>query len=189
MTGTNDPSVPNGAPVPPEPETPPEIDAAQPTAASTGWVAPPAQGSGMGVAKGCAIVAAIIVAIGGLLLTLAVVALIFLGGQVASILQGTVQFGTGGSECSVTGVASTFPTTASIHLAAHLERTVAAGEVVTMVVTGPDGEDLTTDEPPAPSSFECIYNDIAPGLPPGPYAIEFLVGQERLATGSFQITP
>jgi hypothetical protein len=179
--------------VPPEPAPAPatsEPELIPPTSVTnTGWAPPPAQGSGIGVAKGCAIVAAIVVALGGLLVTFAIVALIFLGGQVASILQGTVQFGTGGNECSVTGVASTFPSTASIHLAAHLERTVAAGEVITMVVTGPDGEVLTTSEPPSPSSFECIYNDITPGLPPGPYAIEFLVGQERLASGSFEITP
>ncbi len=216
MTGPNDPSTPidptkpiDAEASPPEPGPTPAAASIEPDlvqsepglvpsepglvpaapTTSAGWAPPPAQGSGIGLAKGCAIVAAIVVAVGGLLLTLAVVALIFLGGQVASILQGTVQFGTGGSECSVTGVASTFPATTPIHLAAHLERTVAAGEVITMVVTGPDGEDLSTDEPPAPTSFECIYNDITPGLPPGSYAIEFLVGQERLATGSFQITP
>ncbi len=179
------------ASVPSEPDlVPSEPDSVPPASAtSAGWTPPPAQSSGMGLAKGCAIVAAIIVAVGGLLLTLAVVALIFLGGQVASLLQGTVQFGTGGTECSVTGEATTFPSTATIHLVAHLERTVSAGEVITMAVTGPDGEDFTTDEPPAPTSFECIYNDITPGLAPGSYAIDFLVGQERLATGAFQITP
>ena len=183
MTEPNDPTTPNGAPMPPEAD---ETDAAPTT---TGWTPPPAQGGGISLAKGCAIAAAVVVAVGGLLFTLAVVALIFLGGQVASILQGTVQFGTGGVECSVTGQATTFPSTATIHFVAHFEREVSAGEVITMVVTGPDGEDLTTDEPPAPSDFECLYNDVAPGLPPGPYAIEFLVGAERLATGSFEIAP
>lgn len=153
--------------------------------ASTGWVAPGPDSGGRG--RGCVIASTVIVAV-LIIGFIGLIGLIFLGGQVAEALKGTIEFGTGGTECSVTGEATTFPASATIHLAAHLEREVPAGEVIRLIVLKPDGTtetgDTTYDE-----AATCLYQDLSPGLQPGHYALEFRTGSEVLSRGELDITP
>ena len=75
---------------------------------ATLWAAPEGSSSG-GLRRGCVLVALI-----GALFVLGVfVYLIFLGARVAE-RAGTIEFGTGGTGCSVTGAATTFPASVSI---------------------------------------------------------------------------
>jgi hypothetical protein len=150
--------------------------------ASPGWVASGPQSGRRG--RGCVIAAIVTAAI----LLFGFVGVLFLGAQVVEALKGTIEFGTGGTECSVTGEATTFPASATIHLAAHLEREVSAGEVITLRVLKPDGTtetgDTTYDE-----AATCLYQDVSPGLPSGHYALEFRAGTEVLSRGEMDITP
>ena len=101
--------VPVASDVPAEPEAPaapaPEPSQTAPGAPAAGalWAAPEGSSSG-GLRRGCVLVALI-----GALFVLGVfVYLIFLGARVAE-RAGTIEFGTGGTGCSVTGAATTFP--------------------------------------------------------------------------------
>lgn len=160
--------------------TPPPEPAVAPDA---GWVAPAAAPSKR--RTGC-ILGCVVVAVGVPLLL--VIGLIFLGGQVASILKGTTQFGTGGTECVVTGSSSTFTTSQQVHVVLYLKRQMVAGDTGTLSATRPDGSTLTEDE-----SFtgptDCVYLDVGPGLEQGSYTFEFSAGGEVLSTGTMQITP
>jgi len=158
------------------------------TGSATGWVAPPKEGGGGGWAKGCAIAAVVGVGIVGLILVLSVVGLIFLGGQVQSILKGTMEFGTGGTDCAVTGRATTFPASTTIHLVAYFEREVPVGETVTQALTSPDGTTDTADQT-FTSSASCVFQDIDPGLAAGHYRMEFRSAGGVLSKGEFDITP
>jgi hypothetical protein len=176
-----------------EPIDEPEISASAPEATPTpeaapasaaGWVAPEGGGSGGGRRRGCVIAAVVV----GALLLLGYLGLVFLGNQVMSILAGTMEFGTGGSGCSVSGKATTFPASASIHAVAYLERKTTTGETLTVAVTYPDATTETSDQAVG-SVADCVTEDIRPGLSPGHYSLEYRVGTEVLAKGSFDITP
>jgi hypothetical protein len=105
-----------------------------------------------------------------------------------SIIDGTIEFGTGGTECSLTNRATTFPKSASFRLVANLKRPLHAGEANSMFVFGPAGTE-EIKAPPPHRVAPCIYNDIYPGLAPGLYVIEMRAGSEVLAKGVFRITP
>jgi hypothetical protein len=102
--------------------------------------------------------------------------------------KGTIEFGTGGTECSLTDRAATFPASATFRLVAYLQRPLHAGEANSMRVTGPAGTDEWNNSPPLPF-VDCIYNAVYPGFAPGHYAIEMRAGSEVLAKGAFDITP
>jgi hypothetical protein len=130
---------------------------------------------------GCAI-AAVIVAI------LLYVGLSFLGGQVREILKGTVQFGTGGSGCDVTGDATTFAPGQDIHVVANLSRDVKAGEVLAVEITH-DG----IAEAPSSRTLDATANCISGTLPstvlqPARYRIVYSVGSEVVARGEFVVS-
>jgi hypothetical protein len=127
-----------------------------------------------------------------------IIALIFLGSQVSTILStvgeqailgGTVEFAAGAQDdCFVEGPATSFASSESIFVAAHFERQVEAGEPVTVVVTYPDGSsessEVTYDDAGA-----CVTDTIPPGLETGQWTIQFRSGSEVLSTGTFEITP
>jgi hypothetical protein len=160
------------APPPPEP--------------TSGWVAP-AGGSGGGRSRGCCLILAIVGILGAVVLVAGVVFLIFIGSQVQAIL-GAVQFEEGGpTECVVETPATTFSASSEIHFVAIFERTVAPGEVVTTVVTYPDGTSDSADVP-MDEIGACVTDTLPSGLAPGHWAIEFRSGSEVLATGGFDIT-
>ena len=118
----------------------------------------------------------------------ALAGLIFLGSQVQGILKGTIEFGTGGTGCNVTGEATTFPSSATIHYAAHFSRDVAAGEPLTIVVTFPDGTSRSVDQS-FESTANCVYDDIQPGNASGHYVIAYRSSSELLAQGAVDIQP
>ena len=183
-----DPDVPSPLPSTtdpaPEPAPLPPSDAASPTPpAVPGWVAPDG-GARSGRRTGC--VVAVVVLAGVVFFSF--IGLVFLGGQVQNLLKGTVQFGTGGSECSLTQTGTTFASTDTIHLAAHFERTVAAGETVTMVVSYEDGTSETSDET-FDEPTDCLFMDLGPGVPAGRDPVEVRAGTEVLARGELDITP
>jgi hypothetical protein len=161
-------------------------DASAPVPAGS-WAVPPADPTGRrsrGWLKGCLIV-------GGILAVLAfvlIVALIFIGGQVQSALKGTVQFGTGGTACSVSGTATSFKAGTDLHFVAWLERSVSAGETLTVVQTFPDARTDTTDQK-VESAASCMYGDLPSGDAAGHYAMEVRSGSEVLAKGGFDLTP
>ena len=154
---------------------------------ASAWVAPDAS-RGAGRSRGCCLIVAVVTAAGAILLLFALIALIFLGSQVQSVLRGSIQFGTGGSGCSVTGLATSFPASAKIHSAAYLERDVRAGETLTLAVTAADGTSETTDQTFV-TSGSCLYDDLPSGLPAGHYVLEYRSGTEVLSHGAFDITP
>lgn len=157
-------------------------------AAPTGWVSPGPESGGTGRTSGCLIAAVVGAFAMAALAVIAIFALIFLGGQVQSLLKGTVEFGTGGTGCSVTGRATTFPASTTIHVAAYLEREASAGESITLAATGPDGTTETRDQTMTESAT-CLAFDLPSGLPAGHYVIELRSGSETLSKGAFDITP
>jgi hypothetical protein len=106
-----------------------------------------------------------------------------------STRRGIVEFGTGGSECSIDGVTSNFPSgTASIYEVAHFAREVRAGEVVTFRVLQ-DGAEVASVPRTFETTGDCLGGTLPSGLPPGQYRIEYLAGTEPLAAGEFSIGP
>jgi hypothetical protein len=102
---------------------------------------------------------------------------------------GTVEFGTGGSGCSVDGTASSFPSgTASIYEVAHFAREIRAGEVVMFRVLQ-DGAEVASVPRAFDATGDCLGGTLPNGLPPGQYRIEYLAGAESLAAGEFDIRP
>jgi hypothetical protein len=178
------PSGPGDAPdEPTDPATNEPAPATPAPGTAPGWI-PPEGGSGGGRRRGC-IIAVIAV---GIFLVLAVGGLIFLGAQVKSMLAGTMEFGTGGTGCSVNGAATTFPASTPIHAVAYLERKTTAGETLTVAVTYPDATTESSDQAIG-SVADCVTQDIRPGLSPGHYGLEYRVGTEVLSKGAFDITP
>jgi hypothetical protein len=116
-----------------------------------------------------------------------VVALEFLGGQVEARLGGTVEFGTGVADCSVSGATAAFSAVQPIFVVAHLRREVRVGEVVEATVSTSDGvrasTSLTIDRP-----ADCITGSLRAGLAgDGAYRVQYRVGAEVLAEGTFTI--
>ena len=112
-----------------------------------------------------------------------------LGTPADSAGRGTVEFGTGGSGCSVDGTASSFPSgTAAIYEVAHFEREVRAGDVVTFRVVQ-DGAEVASVPRTFDATGDCLGGTLPNGLPPGQYRIEYLAGAENLAAGEFDIRP
>ena len=162
-------------------------DAAAPAPGAGSWVTPPAEPTGeraRGCLKGCVIVGAIL----GVLAVVLIVAVIFLGNQVQSALKGTVQFGTDGTACSLSGTETSFKVGTDLHFVAWLERSVAAGETLTVVQTFPDGRSDSTDQK-VEGAASCMYGDLASGGSAGHYAMEVRSGSEVLAKGDFDFTP
>ena len=183
-------SEPGQAPVPPAtPADSAESAPATPWGAPrgdppSGWVAPKEGTGGGGRARGC-VIALLVVAV---LVLVGLLALIFLGSQMASSLAGTMEFGTGGTGCLVTGNATAFPSSTAIHSAAYLERGTREGETITTIVTYPNGAS-ESNERTFDATGICITEDVEPGLDPGHYVIEYRSGTEVLAKGEFDITP
>ncbi len=179
-----EPPVP-GAPGPPASDVP-----ATEVAAVPGWI-PPDGGDGAGRRRGCCLILAVVGAGLAVLAVIAIIGLIFLGGQIRA-LQGTVKYETGtstaSSDCFVQEAATTFPASASIHFVATFTRPVTADEKVTVIVTLPDGTTRTTDDAYTGGGI-CISDTLDPGLDTGSWALEFKVGSESLASGGFTITP
>jgi hypothetical protein len=162
-------------------------DASAPSPEAGNWVVPPAEpGSGQarGCLKGCVIVGAIV----AILAVVVLVAFIFLGSQVQSALKGTVEFGTAGEACSVSGGATSFKAGTDLHFVALLERSVSAGETLTVVQTFPDARTDATDQK-VESAASCMYGDLPAGASAGHYAMEVRSGSEILAKGGFEVTP
>jgi hypothetical protein len=183
-TPSTDPPPPEtpSADVPSGPPADPVTDAAVP-----GWRPDATASSGTGRQIGCVIVAVV----GGLiaLALVAIIALIFLGGQVRSILAGTVAFGASGSACSVNDASTSLPASGPIHIVGYLEREAQPGEVIRLEVVT-EGERLPISEEPVAEPTECIHLSIPAGDgAPGTYTFEFFVEQELLATGTLQLTP
>lgn len=189
-----------GSSAPGEPGIAPNEGSAETPAPQTtdtpqsGWVQPPPDG---GRSRGCCLLIAIAAGVIAIIPIAAIVALIFLGSQVSTILStvgtqalaGTVQFESGtATGCYVEQPATTFATSESIHVAAHFGRTVPVGEPVTIIVTYPNGtsesSDTTWEE-----AGDCLTDTIPPGLGTGRYTLELRLGSGGAATGSFEITP
>jgi len=191
----SDPAVPAGATpdasAAPDASPPSDLPGTPPPdvpAAASAWVPPGPETGGGGRTRGCLIAAAIAAVAAVAIVAIAIVGLIFLGGQVQSLLKGTIEFGAGGTGCSVSAKATTFPASTTIHVAAHLEREVPAGETVTLVATNPQGATQTRDQT-LTSSATCLSLDLPSGLPAGHYGLEMRSGSETLSKGTFDITP
>jgi hypothetical protein len=171
--------------------TPPPAWGAAGTASATGgtpaWVAPEVA-SGSNRRRGCAIGCVVVAAVLGFLMFLGIVAVIFLGGQAQSILKGSVEFGTGGTGCSVNASAGSFPAGANLHFVAWLSRDVAVGETITVVQTYPDGTSDPTRQA-VDSAASCLFGDVVSGPTTGRYTIEVRSGTELLASGGINVTP
>jgi hypothetical protein len=188
---TPDPSIPAPSPesLPAEPApagwVPPHEPAAvpPPTPTEGGWTAPEPAGRSRlrtGCIIGCLAVAAVVV--------VGFIGLVFLGGQILDMFRGSVQFGTSGTECNVTGTASTFSTSQQVHVVAYFERQVTTGETADLVVTFPDGTSQSDPQSFAEAT-DCLYLEAGPGLDPGRYVIEVRTDAEVLARGEMDITP
>jgi hypothetical protein len=127
------------------------------------------------------------------LAVIAIVGLIFLGGQVQALL-GTVKYETATAtapattECFVREPATSFPSSARIHFVATFTRPVTAEEKITVVLTFPDGTTRAADQVYQGGGI-CVSDTLDPGLDAGPWALEFRTGTEVLATGGFTVTP
>ena len=174
-----------GVPAPPASDVP-----ATEVPAAPAWI-PPDGGDGGGRRRGCCLILAVIGAGVAVLAVIAIIGLIFLGGQIQA-LQGTVKFETGRPPpariASSQEAATTFPASASIHFVATFTRPVTADEKVTVIVTLPDGTTRTTDDAYQGGGI-CISDTLDPGLDAGSWALEFKVGTEVLASGGFAVTP
>ena len=132
----------------------------------------------------------VIAAIAILILVFVVrVGLTFLGGQVQSILAGTVEFGTGGSGCAIEGRAAVFPRQGTMHVVAYLRREVKTNEVIRGTITDAAGTSEAI-ETKVVDTADCMSIDIPLGsVAAGRYVFEFLVGCESLAKGEIVISP
>jgi hypothetical protein len=117
------------------------------------------------------------------------VGLTFLGGQVQSILAGTVEFGTGGSGCAVEGRVAVFPRHGTMHVVGNLRREVKANEVIRGTITDAAGTSETI-ETKVVETANCVSIYIPlDRVPSGRYVFEFFVGSESLAKGETVISP
>jgi hypothetical protein len=121
---------------------------------------------------------------------------IFPASEAPEARGGTVEFGSGGSGCSVTTPSASFSIGDTIHVAASLERELRADEVVTIALAG-ETASRTFDVP-----GDCIAGVLywAYAAPPwsdlstfpiawttGHYRLEFSAGGEVLAEGEFDV--
>jgi len=187
MTGPADPAPTDQPPtlpatswIPPTPSADPA--APPPVANDPGWVPP--SGDPSRVRTGC-IIGCLVLA---LLIAAGVVGLIFVGGQIFDMVRGSVQFGTGGTECQITGVRSTFTSSETVHIVAIFERPAGPNETADLLVTYPDGTSETHPQTFAEATT-CLYLDAGPELEPGSYALELRIGPEVLAKGAMTVTP
>lgn len=119
---------------------------------------------------------------------LLLVGLTFLGGQIAGVLSGTIEFGTGGSGCQVTGVASSFAADQPITLAAHLSRELKAGEAVHIALSQASGTVVSEADRKFDQAGICLSGSLPGGaLSPGSYVLDYRVGSEVLASGRFTV--
>jgi hypothetical protein len=188
-----EPYAPPESSTPGEPEIAPNEGSAPTPTPPSGWVQPPPGG---GRSRGCCLLIAIAAGLFAVIPIVAIVALIFLGSQVSTILStvgtqalaGTVEFEAGTQTgCFVEQPARTFPSSTSIHYAAHFEREVTVGETISFVVTYPNGTSESS-ETTLEESFACVSETIQPGLDPGTWRLEFRSGGDVLATGTFEVT-
>lgn len=126
---------------------------------------------------------------GVLVAILAYVGLSFLGGQVTEVLKGTVEFGTGGNGCQVVGVTTSFKAGQDVHVVAHLNRDVHAGETVTLTALH-EAAELDKGDIAIEEDANCL-NATVPGtaLPVGRIELRYTAGTETLAEGRFDVTP
>jgi hypothetical protein len=113
------------------------------------------------------------------------------GDKPQAAVAGTVEFGTGGSGCTVQGPASSFPSgtgAGAIYDVAHFSREVSTGEVVTFRVLQ-DGKELAAVPRAFADAGDCLGGALPAGLPAAHYRIEYLAGTELLAAGEFDIGP
>jgi hypothetical protein len=185
-----EPGVPAAPGLSATPEPPASDVPATEVPAAPVWI-PPDGSDGGGRRRGCCLILAVVGAGVAVLAVIAIIGLIFLGGQIRA-LQGTVKYETGtstaSSDCFVKEAATTFPASASIHFVATFTRPVTADEKVTVIVTLPDGTTRTTDDAYQGGGI-CISDTLDPGLDTGSWALEFKVGTEVLASGGFTVTP
>ena len=152
------------------------------------WISPDSPASARR-SRGCLITSVIGAIAISLFLIIPLAFLYFYDAQTTSVLAGTIEFETGGTRgCYVRQPTTTFPASATIHLAAHLEREVPAGEKVTWIVTFPNGTSESLDET-YDEAGDCIDREIPSGLARGRYVVEFRSGSEVLARGAFDIAP
>jgi hypothetical protein len=113
------------------------------------------------------------------------------GGPVESVpAVQSVGFGTGGSECGLTGTAASFPAGTPIRIVASFSPALPAGSTVT-IFWERDGTQLTSrreivrlDE-----TADCIYSTHE-SLPAGHYRVEYQVDSSAMAplAGEFEVT-
>jgi hypothetical protein len=106
--------------------------------------------------------------------------------ELQSVGFGT-SFGTGDSSCVLAGVASTFPTGATVAMAASFSRPVPSSVSITSTKDGVDIYDPVTIKP---DLLGCI-NGRLPGLEAGHYKIVFTVPASEMPplVGEFDVTP
>ena len=116
-----------------------------------------------------------------------VVALNVLGAD--DVVPGTVAFGTGGTNCEISGTATTFDGDRPIHYVAHLSRTARPGEVIHEVLRVSGQFDSAADFPVAQDA-NCLWGDFpVDALDDGQYSLELTIGSERVASGELRIAP
>jgi uncharacterized membrane protein len=130
----------------------------------------------------------VVLAIIAVVVLVGFIGLIFLGSQAAKVLAGTIEYGSGGTRCSVTGKSTTFAASVTVHFAAHLTHDVPAGTNITQIASLPDGTTEKQDQA-FDTTGGCLFGDVGPALPPGHYILELRAGPETLSKGAFDITP
>ena len=134
---------------------------------------------------GCFVIVALVIGA-----PLVATAILGLSGSTGAAVQ-TVGFGTGGSDCTLTGVASSFPRGVPIRDVLTFAPALPAGGTVTVTVERngievPDmGETVTVDEP-----SDCIHGTML-SLEPGHYRVEYDVSPDSVPpiSGEFDVTP
>lgn len=126
-----------------------------------------------------------------LLLLLAAVSLMgaatlhFISLQVRDILAGSVSFGASGSGCEVADEARSFRESEPVYQVAHLSRSSAPGETVTLSLLR-DGVPSVLVSEASPRQFDCLGMALHPPGP-GNYRVEVRTAGELLATGVFEV--
>lgn len=121
------------------------------------------------------------------IVVLGYIGLVFLGSQVHEALRGTVEFGPAGEGCAVSDPRTDFEAGEDVHLAAFLEREVAAGETITVTMRH-DGSPAESVDRTFDESFECIGGSFSGDqLEAGTYRLEYHIGDELLAAGEFTV--
>jgi hypothetical protein len=160
-------------------------DEPQPAPDTSGWIPPPPRsGRSRILLLGCAIVAVVLLA--GPLIALAILDGSGSGGPATQ----SVGFGTGGSECTLTDTATSFPAGTPIRAVATFSPDVSSGTITVRMYR--DGAELVgmreTVRIEEPTS--CIHATLAP-LDVGHYRVEYEVDPSPMPplSGEFDITP